>query len=313
MSNRFALLGDPDSDEEVSVPTPKATTTKTARAPAKQNVGSKVPQNNTRSSAPGGEFNANADARDNRGEAGRGRGRGRDNKGRGRGQVRGERHRSQGGRGGTKPDEKRGGHGTGNWGSKDDEIAAEVKGEDDAAKSPETGADVPEEDAVEVEVEEVQLSLEDYMKQKKTITFAGLNAPSLRKAGEGEDSPAYKQGTAVVKKAEDEGAYGGDKYGHYKANSASNKKGERKGRKAEHILVDIKYAPSDQAESSYPSSGGGRGGGRGRGEGRGGRGRGEGRGAGRGRGEGRGGRGRGESRGGRGSGAVLNESDFPSL
>lgn len=331
MSNPFALLGEPDSDDEDQ---PQKTTpfaTKSNSAPKKTSNGpSKVPANNNRQAAPNNDGGDYQPDRDSRGRANGKGGRNNRSRGRGDGRGRGAPSRSQG-KAGNKPDDKKGGHGTGNWGAKDDEIVdGATVGNDVVSPEPEDNAEAEEE-----EPEEVQLSLDDYLNQKKSVGKK-LN---IRKAGEGEDKPAYKQGSSVAPKKADEGAYGGDKYGNYKATSASKKKNnERTGRAAttERLLVDVKYAPSEQAESSFAASdrgnrGGRGGGGRGRGgEGRGRGGEGRGRGAGRGRGEGRGrgGRGRGDGRGrnnsrgggGRGDGRRSNGKDqafslddFPTL
>lgn len=323
MSNPFAVLGEPDSDEEEQQPkktTPVVAKTKTTK---KSNNGpSKVPQNHSRQPAPsndGGDYQADRDSR------GRSRG-GRNNnrsRGRGDGRGRGATSRSQG-KAGNKPDEKRGGHGTGNWGAKEDEIADATTGGDVVSPEPVETSDVEDE-----EPEEVQLTLDDYFAQKKAVTGNKLN---IRKAGEGEDKPAYKQGGSLANRKTDEGNYGGDKYGNYKATSSSKKKNsERTGRAAtaERLMVDVRYAPSDQAESSFANSDrgnrGGRGG-RGGAGGRGGRGEGRGRGGRGGRGDGRGnGRGRGRNNNGRGGGGGRRSNnggskgqsftldDFPTL
>lgn len=307
MSNPFAALAGSDSEDDGSAPVTKA-------APAKAAPARKAVKGPTKS-VPAAESNYRGGGGDYRGDTRASSGRGRGNNGgysRGgnAGRGSGDAKRSQG-KAGNKADEKRKGQGGGNYGSTADDIAA-GKAEVDAGAEPRTPkSPAPRDDEPEPEPELPTFTMEEYLaKQNKSSKVGALK---LRKAGEGEKS-AVKQGDVILKTdLADVEAYGGnDKYGGKTKKLDATRKGRNAN--ANRLLVDIKYAPSDQVESSYAperaSRGGGRGGGRG-GEGRGG-GRGEGRGAGRGgggrgRGEGRGrgrgrGEGRGEGRGGRGRG-----------
>lgn len=302
MPNPFAALGAGGSDDEDGT-TPVVA--KTTAAPKQSN---KKVSRSDKPSAPaakedyrGGQSNGAFESGDTRRQNHRGGRGGRGGGGRG---DRRDYKRSQG-KAGNKPDEKRDGHGTGNWGSKNDDIADVMQGVADAsidAKSPE-----PEEP--EPEPEEETLSLEEYLAQQKGKS-SKVGSLKIREAGDGDSG--VKKGEAVVKKVE-EGPYGGSKYG----NRNNKLRDERKGRaaNAERLLVDIKYAPSEQVDrGDAPRGGRGRGEGRGSGRGRGeGRGRGRGRGRGEGRGRGRDNRGRGGRGGGRGGSAPFNADDFPSL
>lgn len=336
MSNPFAALAGSDSEDDGSAPVTKAPA---KAAPAKKAVKGptkSVPAAESNYRGGGGDYAARGDTRATSGrgrgnDGGRGRG---GNGGRG-GRGSGDAKRSQG-KAGNKADEKRQGQGGGNYGSTADDIAA-GKAEVEAGAEPRTPkSPAPRDDEPEPEPELPTFTMEEYLaKQSKSSKVGALK---LRKAGEGEKS-AVKQGDVILKTdLADVESYGGnDKYGGKTKKADATRKG--RSANANRLLVDIKYAPSDQVESSYAPEraprGGGRGGGRGgegrgggrgagRGEsrGRGGRGRGEGRGRGRGRGEGRGGRGRGPSNNTRGGGATrsgggggggFKADDFPSL
>lgn len=310
MPNPFAALGGGGSDDEdvAAQPVAKNAPKETKSKPSKSNP-NKVPP--AAEVYRGGQSDTGFDSGDTR----RGRGRG-GRGGRGRGGIRGDIKRSQG-RGGNKPDEKRSGHGTGNWGSKDELIDAATA--ELASTSMDASSPVPTDDVADTEdPEEPTLSYDEYLAQQAEKKS---KVPALKLRGAGEGDTGIKKGEALVKKV-DEGPYGGSKYG----NKTKKLLDERKGRAAnsERLLIDLKYAPSEQVETrgDYAPRGRGRGRGdgergRGRGRGRGdGRGRGRGDGRSRGRGEGRG-RGRGGSRGGGRGGssgaAPFNAEDFPSL
>lgn len=335
MSNPFAALAGSDSEDDGSAaPVTKAQAKAAPAKKAAKGPTKSVPAAESTYRGGGGDYGGDTRAKSGRGRGNDG-GRGGRGAGGGRGRGSGDNVKRSQGKAGNKADEKRGGQGGNNYGSTADDIAA-GKAEVEAGAEPRTPkSPAPRDDEPEPEPELPTFTMEEYLaKQNKSSKVGALK---LRKAGEGEKS-AVKQGDVILKAdLKEVEAYGGnEKYGGKTKKLDANRKG--RSNNAQRLLVDIKYAPSDQVESSYAPDraprgggrgggrggegrGGGRGAGRGEGRGRGGRGRGEGRGRGRGRGEGRGGRGRGESRGARGGGASrgggggggFKADDFPSL
>lgn len=260
MSNPFAALAGSDSEDDGSAPVTKAPA---KAAPAKKAVKGptkSVPAAESNYRGGGGDYAARGDTRATSGrgrgnDGGRGRG---GNGGRG-GRGSGDAKRSQG-KAGNKADEKRQGQGGGNYGSTADDIAA-GKAEVEAGAEPRTPkSPAPRDDEPEPEPELPTFTMEEYLaKQSKSSKVGALK---LRKAGEGEKS-AVKQGDVILKTdLADVESYGGnDKYGGKTKKADATRKG--RSANANRLLVDIKYAPSDQVESSYAPERAPRGGGRG--------------------------------------------------
>eukprot|EP00039_Didymoeca_costata_P011109 m.153040 g.153040 ORF g.153040 m.153040 type:complete len:314 (-) comp15063_c0_seq2:5033-5974(-) len=264
---------DDDVGEETMVLTRKPKSVP-EKAPSKQVRQDSAPPSRSKPSEVTTDVNYEGDTR------GRGRGRNRGRGGRGGGGGGGSRdHRSK--RGPTKPDEKRSGHGTGNWGSNKDDIVAPVAAtEEEEVRDTEAEA----EDASE----EVQISYEEHLRMKDEARSKVPTLKKERKAGEDDGGAGYKVAGKQLEREEIDPIIVGGKDKAKKTNS------ERKGRaaKTQNLQVDFKFSnENSQMETREARRDDSRGKRTGRGEGRRdsrGRGRGREGGRGRGRGEGRG-------------------------
>lgn len=315
--NPFALLSTGDSDDEGGdSPAPVKAAPKAAPAKSKSSKGPRKPAApEKKASVHGTDQEYHAESRGGRGGKG-GRG---SKAGRGRGGRGDNRTNDRQSRGKDTKTVAKSGHGTGNWGGAKDDINAAASGAADA-KAESKAADGEAVEEAE-EVEEVQVSADDFFAAE--ATKKSKFAVKARKVTDA-DTGDFKVGGAVREKVEEkEINYGG------KA-AKQKKKSKRSGRKAEQILVDLKFnnessqMEAKPGEPGYGAGDGGKGGKGGKGKGgKGGKGKGGGRGGGKGKGKGgrggAGGRGRGGGGGGGGRGGgrggfnAISEDAFPSL
>lgn len=166
----------------------------------------------------------------------------------------------------------KGGAGKGNWGSVEEEAqasidgsAAEVAAAEDAKKEGEEGAvEVPAtaETAAEAEPEEPPVrTLDDYLNQRKKVAVTG---PAPRRAGEGEDSEAFKGYTQFAR--EEESLFSVDRSAKDKK-AKETKEGSQKKVSADQVL---RFQDKERRDNRDDRKGG-RGGQQGRGQQRGGR------------------------------------------
>jgi len=138
--------------------------------------------------------------------------------------------------------EKKEGHGLGNWGNVKEEAAEEAKvasGEnEEAATAPaapaaeDATAEQPKDD------EPKTLSLDEYKRQQQSKRSGGPSLPAARKAGEGEDDAKWGDAQELVKQNEDDGADKG--LGDRKAQRAYKK---------QTVPIDVNFEGTDRRES----------------------------------------------------------------
>jgi len=166
--------------------------------------------------------------------------------------------------------EKKEGHGLGNWGNVKEEISEEAKvavgANDETATAP--AAPAAEEGAVEQAKDEEPktLSLDEYKRQQQSKRAGGPSLPTARKPGEGEDDAKWGDAQELVKQGEDD--------------AEDKALGDRKAQRAfkkQTVPIDVQFAGDgaerrESREGREGREGGFRGGRGGRGGSRGGRG-----------------------------------------